>query len=164
MPSFAKMLHHHLPAWAILKPRLKSFVLACTGKGKSRSPTTVPQDSEQTYKTRSDIHLEERPHSHGLKSGEPDMESLGSVQHDIGGATLETFDDDRVLLEAWLWARRLLWLAFYNGWGSVRVILWQHLTQQSIRRVYCTTEGPCNRVYECYNATGPRLHVKLSLD
>ena len=62
--------------------------------------TTVSKDSEQTYKSGRDVHLEEIPHKHDLKSGEPELESLGSVQRYIGGATAETFDDDRVLLEA----------------------------------------------------------------
>lgn len=100
MPSFAKMLHHHLPPWPTLKRRLKSLALACARKGTSQNVTTAPKDFEQTYKSGRDLHLEEIPHKPDLKSGDPELESLGSVQHYIGRATPEMFDDDRVLLKA----------------------------------------------------------------
>ena len=96
MPSFAKTLNHHLPPWATVKTRLKSLALACTC---SQTQTTVPKDSGPTYMNKENLHLEERPHMHDLDLGETELQSLESVKY-IGGGAPESFDDDRVLLEA----------------------------------------------------------------
>ena len=100
MPSFAKVLHHHFPLWATIKTRLKSFALTYTRKGMSRNQTAISKDSGPTYLNKGCLHLEERPHMHDLDLGEIELESLKSVKYKSRGAALETFDDDKILLEA----------------------------------------------------------------
>ena len=99
MPSFARMLHHHLPPWGTLKSHLKSFALACARKGTKQNPVTVPEGSGPTNKR--DHHLEETPRIQGLDLGaEIELESLRSVKHYNRGRAPKTFDDDEGLLEA----------------------------------------------------------------
>ena len=101
MPSFAKMLHHHLPPWKTLKSRLNCFALARARKGTKQDPVTAPKDSGPMNTNNRDHHVDESPQIRDLDLGaEVELESLRSVNHYNGGVALKTFDDDEVLLGA----------------------------------------------------------------
>ena len=97
MPSFAKMLHHHLPPWATLKPRLKFITRASPSKGSKRDLITVSKISRPTRFRKEGYYEGDSSYINGIDtSAANELESLESVRNYISDPTPETFDGDRV--------------------------------------------------------------------
>ena len=100
MPSFAKMLRHHLPPWARLKWGLKFINLASPRDGSKRSSITVSKDSRP-------IHLNNQDHSRVDIRYVNGADSIADIELGrqkpaktyISGAASETSDDDRIILK-----------------------------------------------------------------
>ena len=100
MPSFAKMLHHHLPSWATLKSLLKFNTLVSPRESSKGDLITAhkrpkPIDFDQIDDNREDrLFIDSTSSSAGIE-----LESLRGVENCTGYATAEAFDDDRVYLK-----------------------------------------------------------------
>lgn len=99
MPSFAKMLRHHLPPWAVLKSRLKLKYPANFRKGSKRDLITGCERSQSTD------FFDDKNHRQGNNrlytndtnaSAEIELESQKSVDNYSSYTTPDTFDDDRI--------------------------------------------------------------------
>ncbi len=100
MPSFAKMLRHHLPPWATLKHRLKFSTPPGPRESSRRDQFTVfkrpkPIDSYDKYHGRGDrLYIDGTSSSAGIE-----LESLESVEDCNRHGTPTTFDDDSIVLK-----------------------------------------------------------------
>lgn len=100
MPSFAKMLHHHLPPWPTLQSRLKLHNLASPYHGSQRNLVTLYKEARPTHLNNQDYSTGDRPSVNGTDSiTDIELQSPESVKKYIRGAASETFDDDRVYLK-----------------------------------------------------------------
>ena len=96
MPSFAKMLHHHLPPWPILKSRIKSITL--TRPKKNLVP--IFKDVRPDHFNYHDYNQGDRPYVNDTTSvAEMELQSLESVERYLSGAASETLDDDGFYLK-----------------------------------------------------------------
>lgn len=102
MPSFAKMLHHHLPPWASLKSRLRFELPASFRKGSKRDLITDCKRSQ------SPDFFDDMDHRQGNNrlytndthtSAEIELESQKGADNYSGYTAPDTFDDDRIFLK-----------------------------------------------------------------
>ena len=97
MPSFAKMLRHHLPPWPILKSRLRFEHLANTGKGSKRDLITGCKRSRPTDFDAINPRQGNRLYTNDSNaSSEIELESQKSEENYSSHTTPDTFDDDRI--------------------------------------------------------------------
>lgn len=105
MPSFAKMLHHHLPPWTTLKRRLRLLDPArpiCEGSKRNLVP--ISNDSRPTHSEEDKWSFREYgPYFSDAYSGvESELQCpkrIRGVKENITGTTSETFSDEAVYLE-----------------------------------------------------------------
>ena len=99
MPSFAKMLHHHLPPWTVLKQRLKLIAPAGPIEGSNRNLVAVSKDFRSTHFNEKS-YRGDASYTNGLDaSAEHELENLKVAKSYVRGADLEAFDDDRICLK-----------------------------------------------------------------
>ena len=90
MPSFAKMLNHHLPPWPTLKARLKSALLSRARRDRQENDVTALKDSSLTHINEGQS-WGERPYRNGTDSGAgSELGSLESTQYNIRSPAKET--------------------------------------------------------------------------
>ena len=100
MPSFAKMLHHHLPPWPTLQSRLKFQNLANPSNGTKRNLVTLYKDARPTHFNNQEHSRGDRIFVNGTDSiAEIELQSPKGVKTYLREAASETFDDDRVYLK-----------------------------------------------------------------
>lgn len=101
MPSFAKMLHHHLPPRSTLKSRLRFENPAICRKGSKRDLITRCKRSQPTdFDDKNHRQGNNRLYTNGSNaSAEIELESQKSVDNDSSYTTHDTFDDDRISLK-----------------------------------------------------------------
>ena len=100
MPSFAKMLRHHLPPWARLKSSLKFINLASPRDGSKRSSVTVSKDSRPIQLKNQDYGQVDIRYVNGANSiADIELERQKPTETYISGAASETSDDDRIILK-----------------------------------------------------------------
>ena len=99
MLSFAKMLHHHLPPWTVLKQRLKLIAPASPTEESKRNLVAVSKDFGSTHFNKR-TYRGDAGYTNGLdSSAELELENLKVARSYVRGADLEAFDDDRICLK-----------------------------------------------------------------
>ena len=100
LPSFAKMLQHHLPPWETLRSLLKLETFASLRKGAKRDLIPYSKRSQRTSLDDIKQCPANRVHS---KSTNPnpdiELESQKAVDEYVGYATTDTSDDDGIYLK-----------------------------------------------------------------
>ncbi len=100
MPTFAKMLRHHLPPWAILKHRLKFSTPPSPKEGSKRDQVTVCKRSEPINFYGKKLGRGDRLYMDDtISSAGMELENLESVEDCDRHGIPDTFDDDRIVLK-----------------------------------------------------------------
>ena len=97
MPSFAKVLHQHLPPWATLKTRMKLIPRASPSEDPKRELVTVHKHLRPTH---FDRHQEDSVDIGTTDSDAAvELESLNSVKDHSGETYSDPLDDERRYLK-----------------------------------------------------------------